>query len=88
MIIGAPFIAGALLTINKVTSGGTKVIVNIAESNNLERTGSSSASSSSSLFLILNKHPNLIKVILRYIVQSLILTFITNVIGYKSSIIV
>jgi hypothetical protein len=58
MIIGAPFITGALLTINKVTSGGTKVIVNIAESNNLEGTGTSSSSSSSSLFLFLNKLPN------------------------------
>jgi len=49
---GAPFITGAVFTINKVTSGGTKVIVNIAEGNNLEGTGTSSASSSSFFFVV------------------------------------
>jgi len=57
MVMGAPLIAGALITINKVSFGGTKVAINIAESNNLEGPGSSSASSSS-LFLILNKLPS------------------------------
>jgi len=57
MIMGTPAVVGALLTINKVTSGGTKVIVNIAEGNNLEGTGTSSASSSS-LFLFINKLPS------------------------------
>ena len=87
MIMGAPFIAGALITINKLTAGGTKVLVNITESNNLEGTGSNSASSSSSLFLFLNKLPGWMKVILRYLAICLILTFITSVIGYKSNVI-
>jgi len=87
MIMGAPVIAGAMLVINKVTSGGTKVIINIADRNNLEGTGTSSASSSSSLFLFFNKLPGWIKIILRYLAFTIIFTFITSVIGYKSSII-
>ena len=58
MIMGAPFIVGTLMVIISVTSGGKKVIVNIAESNNLEGTLTDSASSSSSLFLFLNKLPS------------------------------
>ena len=88
MIMGAPPIVGGLLTKNKLTSGSTKVIVNIAESNNLEGTITNSASSSSSLFLFLNKLPSWLKIILKYIALSLIITFITTVIGYKSTIIV
>ena len=88
LIMGAPFIAGALLGINNSTSGGTTVTVNIAESKNLEGTGASSGSSSSSLFLFLNKLPNWIKIILKYVALYLILVFITSVIGYKSTILV
>ena len=88
MIMGAPIITGALIGIKVLIAGGTKVIVSIAESNNLEGTGTSSTSSSSSFFLILNKLPNWVKIILRYIALFLIITFITSIIGYKSTIIV
>jgi hypothetical protein len=61
MIYGAPSIVAALMTINTVSAGGSKIkiTINIAGNNELEGAGTSSgSSSSSSLFLFLNKLPN------------------------------
>jgi len=86
MIIGAPLIVGSIMSINAVTSGGAKkVIVNIVGNNELEVT--SSVSSSSSLFLFLNKLPSWLKVLLKYLALYLIILIIVKVIGYNSNII-
>ena len=93
MLAGAPAIAGTLMAINYATKIGTKVFVNVLDSTGSGSTGSegsnsaSSAISNSSLFLFLKKLPSWIKVILKYIAISIIITFITSVIGYKSNII-
>ena len=57
MLMGAPAIVVALMTINAFTAGGTKINLNVAENTELE--GSSSGSISSfSFFLFLNKLPS------------------------------
>jgi hypothetical protein len=67
-LFGAPAADGAFTIINSVTAGGSKVILNIAGNNELEGTGSTiSNTSNSSLFLFINKLPNWIKIILRYL---------------------
>ena len=84
MLLAAPGITCALMGINHFTGEGSKIIINIGENTGLEE--SSSGISKSSFFLFLNKLPSWLKVILKYIVYSLIITFITSIIGYKSNI--
>jgi hypothetical protein len=84
MLLGAPAIFGTLMGIIYFTWGGSKVIENIVENTDLD--GANSSSSSSSFFLFLNKLPSWLKIILKYIAFSVIITFITSVIGYKSNI--
>jgi hypothetical protein len=83
MIVGAPFIAGLMLTTNKII--GPKVIINLVSNNELE--GSSSVSSSFSLFLLFNKLPSWLKAILKYLASYCILLIIVKIIGYKSNIV-
>lgn len=84
MIVGAPMVVGALMGINWATAGKTKVILKIG---NNEWEGTSSVnSSSSSLFLFLNKLPPWFKAVLKYIALYFILWFIASVIGYNSNI--
>ena len=86
MIFGAPAIVGSIMAINAVTLGGAnKVIINIEESSGL--VDSSSTLSSSSLFLLFNKLPSWLRVILKYVVLYYITIFILGVIGYNSTII-
>lgn len=91
MILGAPFIAGSLISISSLTKTSTKVIVNLTENSDLE-TGSSSINKNNSYFLFLNKFlnklPRWLKAMLKYIVLYLIGMFILSVIGYKSNILI
>jgi hypothetical protein len=59
-------------------AGGTNVIARLVENTELEAT--SSGSSRSSFFLFLNNLPSWLKVVLKYLAFSFIITFITNVI--------
>ena len=87
MIMGAPIVVGTLMGINKLTSGGAKVILNIGEKIDLEVPNSASSSSSSlSFFLFLNKLPPWLKALLKYIALYLIGLFIVKVFGYNSNI--
>ena len=93
MLFAGPAIVGSLMTINKVTAGGTKIILKIAENTEVlteaevSGSGTSTIISNSFLFLILNKLPRWLKALLKYIAIYLILLFIVNVIGYKSNIV-
>lgn len=82
MIMGAPVVVGALMTINAVSG-----VINIAANTELEGTVSNKESSSSSFFLFLNKLPSWIKTVLKYIAFYFLITFITSVIGYNNNII-
>lgn len=69
MLVGAPLIAGLMLTTNKII--GPKVVINLVSNNELE--GSSSVSNSFSLFLLFNKIPTWLKAILKYLASYCIL---------------
>ena len=98
MIIGAPAIAGTILTINYINSwyasgSDNKILISIG--GNLDLEGSSSALASggaplisSSLFLFFNKLPSWLKILLKYIALYFLMLIIVSVIGYKSTIIV
>ena len=88
MIMGAPMITAAIMGINYATKKDTKVIVNIIENNNTDVPTNSTSISQNSLFLFLNKLPKWLKIILKYIAISFIFSFITGVIGYKSTILI
>jgi hypothetical protein len=52
MIMGAPVVVGSLRGINKITSGGTKVILNIGEKNDLEVPNSAKINNSDCILII------------------------------------
>lgn len=90
LLVGVPLIVGDLLSIIKAGKLNLKIAANLEGLDSVSKTeieGTSSISRNS-LFLFLNKLPNWIKKILRYIAPYLIVYFIISVIGYKSNIIV
>ena len=86
LIMGAPVVVATLMGINKLTSGGAKVILNIGEKIELEPNSASSSSSSLSFFLFLNKLPPWLQALLKYIALYFIGLFIVKVFGYNSKI--
>lgn len=84
MMIGGPIIVAQLMVINKVTGVGSKVILSVTGQTELE--AASSVSSSSSLFLFLNKLPRWLKAILKYITLYFIGLIFVKILDYNTNI--